>query len=159
MTKSIQATEYLNYEGDSFSKVCNSAMVSSIRSSVHSRAVWASLAIKPRTRACLRMCSASICSTSAQRHQVRAQQHDVSSQPLIDTSFDWSDLVAKHNNELLTNLGNFVNRALAFVDKTFEGVVPAIVSMLNCRDSPLMFVKELTDVELQLIASVDREVC
>ena len=68
-------------------------------------------------------------------------------------------LILPLDKSLLTNLGNFVNRALAFVDKTFEGVVPAIVSMLNCRDAPLMVVKELTDVELQLIASVDREVC
>ena len=32
-----------------------------------------------------------------------------------DTDFKWSDLAAKNNSELLANLGNFVNRALAFV--------------------------------------------
>ena len=31
-----------------------------------------------------------------------------------DTDFKWSDLAAKNNSELLANLGNFVNRALAF---------------------------------------------
>ena len=36
---------------------------------------------------------------------------------MSDTTFTWSDLQAKQNNELLKNLGNFVNRALAFIAK------------------------------------------
>ena len=32
-----------------------------------------------------------------------------------DTDFKWADLFARNNNELLANLGNFVNRALPFV--------------------------------------------
>lgn len=32
-----------------------------------------------------------------------------------DTDFTWSDLAAKNNNELLANLGNFINRGLSFV--------------------------------------------
>lgn len=32
-----------------------------------------------------------------------------------DTDFKWSDLAAKNNNELLANLGNFINRGLSFV--------------------------------------------
>eukprot|EP00850_Spirogloea_muscicola_P020362 SM000213S06827 [mRNA] locus=s213:191328:197704:- [translate_table: standard] len=35
-----------------------------------------------------------------------------------DTAFDWNDLQAKVNNELLANLGNFVNRCLSFLAKT-----------------------------------------
>lgn len=31
-----------------------------------------------------------------------------------DSDFKWSDFVAKNNNELLGNLGNFVHRALSF---------------------------------------------
>lgn len=31
-----------------------------------------------------------------------------------DTDFKWSDMRARLNNELLANLGNFVNRALVF---------------------------------------------
>lgn len=31
-----------------------------------------------------------------------------------DTDFKWTDMRARLNNELLANLGNFVNRALAF---------------------------------------------
>ena len=32
-----------------------------------------------------------------------------------DTDFKWADLAAKNNNELLANLGNFINRALSFL--------------------------------------------
>ncbi|CAG9538556.1 unnamed protein product [Cercopithifilaria johnstoni] len=41
-----------------------------------------------------------------------------------DTSFSWDDFALKVNTELLNNLGNFVNRALIFLSKYFDGVVP-----------------------------------
>ncbi|KAL3997291.1 putative tRNA binding domain family protein [Acanthocheilonema viteae] len=41
-----------------------------------------------------------------------------------DTSFSWDDFGLKVNTELLNNLGNFVNRALMFLSKYFDGVVP-----------------------------------
>eukprot|EP00056_Hartaetosiga_gracilis_P004250 m.72946 g.72946 ORF g.72946 m.72946 type:complete len:781 (-) comp11763_c1_seq1:77-2419(-) len=42
-----------------------------------------------------------------------------------DTRFEWSDLIAKHNADLLNNLGNFVNRAVKFCNnKHFKGKVP-----------------------------------
>jgi len=31
--------------------------------------------------------------------------------------FSWTDLMNKNNNELLNNLGNFINRSLAFCEK------------------------------------------
>ena len=43
-----------------------------------------------------------------------------------DTTFSWSDLMVKNNNELLNNLGNFVNRALSFTKSSFKGVVPPL---------------------------------
>jgi len=33
---------------------------------------------------------------------------------MSDTDFKWSDMRAKFNNELIANLGNFLNRALSF---------------------------------------------
>jgi len=36
----------------------------------------------------------------------------------------WKDFVAKNNNELLKNLGNFSNRMLKFLSSNFKGVVP-----------------------------------
>ncbi len=41
-----------------------------------------------------------------------------------DTDFYWRDFQAKNNNELADILGNFVNRTLAFAERTFGGVVP-----------------------------------
>lgn len=41
-----------------------------------------------------------------------------------DTDFKWDDFVAKNNNELLSNLGNLVNRVLVFTTKHFNGKVP-----------------------------------
>ncbi|GJN20536.1 hypothetical protein PR202_gb07927 [Eleusine coracana subsp. coracana] len=37
--------------------------------------------------------------------------------PASDTQFNWTDLQAKLNNELLNNLGNFINRVLSFIAK------------------------------------------
>ena len=42
-----------------------------------------------------------------------------------DTDFKWDDFIARNNNELLANLGNLVNRILAFTEKNFGGKVPA----------------------------------
>ena len=41
-----------------------------------------------------------------------------------DTVFMWNDFVAKNNNELLANLGNFSNRALKFTAAAFDSKVP-----------------------------------
>jgi methionyl-tRNA synthetase len=41
-----------------------------------------------------------------------------------DLNFDWDEFTARINSELIGNLGNFVNRALGFTKKTFEGIVP-----------------------------------
>ncbi|WVO18116.1 methionine-tRNA ligase [Cryptococcus depauperatus] len=41
-----------------------------------------------------------------------------------DSSFLWSKFIAANNNELLANLGNFVNRVIKFVNAKFESIVP-----------------------------------
>lgn len=41
-----------------------------------------------------------------------------------DTVFLWKDFVAKNNNELLKNIGNFTNRCLKFIKAQFDGTVP-----------------------------------
>ncbi|KAH9892399.1 tRNA synthetases class I (M)-domain-containing protein [Xylariomycetidae sp. FL2044] len=41
-----------------------------------------------------------------------------------DSQFMWSEFVAANNNELLNNLGNFINRVVKFVNSKFEGTVP-----------------------------------
>ncbi|GAV02250.1 hypothetical protein RvY_12841 [Ramazzottius varieornatus] len=99
---SISATEYLNYEDDKFSK---------------SRGVG-------------------VFGNDAQTTGIEA---DIYRFYLLfvrpenqDTVFSWTDLVLKNNTELLNNLGNFVNRALSFLDKNFGGVVPEM--KLNQED-------------------------
>lgn len=43
-----------------------------------------------------------------------------------DTEFSWDDFQEKNNSELLANVGNFVNRTLTFLQRHFDGVVPAV---------------------------------
>lgn len=42
-----------------------------------------------------------------------------------DTVFLWNDFVAKNNNELLANLGNFSNRILKFLAGPYKKTIPA----------------------------------
>ena len=41
-----------------------------------------------------------------------------------DLNFDWDDFATRINSELIGNLGNFINRALGFTKKTFDGNIP-----------------------------------
>jgi methionyl-tRNA synthetase len=42
-----------------------------------------------------------------------------------DINFDWDSFYEKINNELISNIGNFVNRTLSFTKKQFDGNIPA----------------------------------
>lgn len=42
-----------------------------------------------------------------------------------DTDFSWREFIHSHNGELLGAFGNFVNRTLAFIDKSFGGRIPS----------------------------------
>ena len=41
-----------------------------------------------------------------------------------DTNFDWNDFADRVNNDLIDNVGNFVNRSLSFISKAYDGKVP-----------------------------------
>ncbi|ONH66238.1 Methionine--tRNA ligase, cytoplasmic [Cyberlindnera fabianii] len=41
-----------------------------------------------------------------------------------DSQFSWDDFQSRNNNELLANLGNFVNRIVKFVNAKYNGVIP-----------------------------------
>lgn len=43
-----------------------------------------------------------------------------------DVNFDWDEFATKINSELIGNLGNFVNRALGFTKKRFDGKIPTV---------------------------------
>jgi len=42
-----------------------------------------------------------------------------------DSDFKWDDFVDFHDNELVANLGNFINRVVVLTNKYYEGKVPA----------------------------------
>ncbi|MGN6623977.1 MAG: methionine--tRNA ligase [Candidatus Nitrosocosmicus sp.] len=42
-----------------------------------------------------------------------------------DINFDWENFYEKINNELISNIGNFINRTLSFTKKQFHGIVPS----------------------------------
>ena len=41
-----------------------------------------------------------------------------------DADFSWREFIYSHNSELLGAYGNFVNRTLKFIEKSYAGVVP-----------------------------------
>ncbi|CAD7703829.1 unnamed protein product [Ostreobium quekettii] len=94
MMKSISVTEYLNYENGKFSKT-------------HGVGVFGNDA---------RECGIPV---EVWRYYLLANRPEQQ-----DTAFVWSNLVAHNNNELLKNLGNFINRALKFVEKFFDRTIP-----------------------------------
>ncbi|WP_101477559.1 methionine--tRNA ligase [Candidatus Nitrosotalea bavarica] len=65
-----------------------------------------------------------------------------------DLNFDWEEFASRINSELIGNVGNFVNRALGFTQKTLSGVVPNTnefdVSDKEAQDKINNFSSELT---------------
>ncbi len=43
-----------------------------------------------------------------------------------DSDFRWDDFVDFHDNELVANVGNFINRVVVLTNKYFEGKVPSV---------------------------------
>lgn len=87
LMKTISVTEYLNYEDGKFSK---SKGIGVFGNDVKDTKI----------------------PVEVWRYYLLTNRPEVS-----DTLFTWSDLQAKLNNELLSNLGNFVNRVLSFIAK------------------------------------------
>jgi methionyl-tRNA synthetase len=59
-----------------------------------------------------------------------------------DTNFDWNDFEKKINNELIANIGNFVNRTLTFIKKNFDNVIP------NPKEYDELDKHALTEIEI-----------
>ncbi|HUH75510.1 MAG TPA: methionine--tRNA ligase [Chitinophagales bacterium] len=45
-----------------------------------------------------------------------------------DSEFTWQDFQAKVNNELVANIGNFVNRVVVLMHKYYQGIIPSVDS-------------------------------
>ena len=68
-----------------------------------------------------------------------------------DLNFDFDAFYERINNELIANIGNFINRALSFTQKSFQGIVPS-PSFHPGLDKPY----SIDDmVEKELAATVD----
>ncbi|PQJ31605.1 methionine--tRNA ligase [Nonlabens arenilitoris] len=46
-----------------------------------------------------------------------------------DNNFTWKDFQARNNNELVANLGNFVNRVIVLTNKYYDGIVPETANL------------------------------
>lgn len=97
LLNNISTTEYLNYEDGKFSKSNNVGVFGNNAQET---------GIPPEVW----------------RYYLLSVRPEVS-----DSSFTWADLAAKNNDELLKNLGNFVNRTVSFLWKSFGGIVPEFV--------------------------------
>ncbi len=62
-----------------------------------------------------------------------------------DSDFKWDEFVDFHDNELVANIGNFVNRVLVLTNKYYEGVVPEVSSVSGGYQNNLLRVKELIE--------------
>lgn len=92
----VSTTEYLNYESGKFSK---SRGVGVFGDSAKETGI----------------------PSEVWRYYLLANRPEIS-----DSVFIWSDFAEKANNELLKNLGNFVNRALNFAWANFEGSITSV---------------------------------
>ncbi|WVR06481.1 methionine-tRNA ligase [Kwoniella sp. DSM 27419] len=94
MLHNISSTQYLNYEDTKFSKSRNVGVFGNNAEQTG----------QP---------------PSVWRYYLLSQRPENS-----DSSFLWSKFIAANNNELLANLGNFVNRVVKFVNAKYDSIVP-----------------------------------
>ncbi|EIW67686.1 hypothetical protein TREMEDRAFT_33454 [Tremella mesenterica DSM 1558] len=94
MLHNISSTQYLNYEDTKFSKSRNVGVFGNNAKETG----------QP---------------PSVWRYYLLSQRPETS-----DSAFLWSSFIAANNNELLANLGNFVNRVIKFINAKYESVVP-----------------------------------
>ncbi|KXS18387.1 methionyl-tRNA synthetase [Gonapodya prolifera JEL478] len=71
-----------------------------------------------------------------------------------DSQFLWRDFVQRNNNELLANLGNFVNRALKFVAAKYQSTVPS-VGTVGTEESD--FLKDVNNLLGQYVESMEQQ--
>ena len=70
-----------------------------------------------------------------------------------DNDFTWKDFQAKNNNELVANLGNFVNRVVSLIHQYFEGKVPEAVEYSN---SDLHLLQEISKYPERIASSIEQ---
>lgn len=73
-----------------------------------------------------------------------------------DTQFFWNDFMEKANGEIIANFANLANRVFQFVDKFFDGVIPAfsengnsLFSQVDIQKEAKLIIRDFEDVELK----------
>ena len=61
-----------------------------------------------------------------------------------DINFDWKAFSEKINNELIANIGNFINRALSFTQTTFHCMVPKPLQYDEDDNQSIMEIKKIS---------------
>jgi len=107
----ISSNEYINYEGGQFSKSRNLG-------------VFGDDAIKTGIPA------------DIWRYYIMVNRPEKS-----DTDFSWNDFQSKINNEIVANLGNFINRTISFINRFCNSEIPEVKP--DKRDEKL--IKEVND--------------
>lgn len=72
-----------------------------------------------------------------------------------DTVFLWSDFMAKNNNELLANLGNFSNRILKFVAAAFAKKVPEYPGSIEQQEEDSKFLEAVNEEKQEYLKLMD----
>ncbi|WP_449540205.1 methionine--tRNA ligase [Ferdinandcohnia sp. Marseille-Q9671] len=62
-----------------------------------------------------------------------------------DADFSWKEFIYSHNSELLGAYGNFVNRTLKFIEKSFDGAIPKGNITSSVQDKINQLYKEVGD--------------
>jgi methionyl-tRNA synthetase len=126
MLNHLSTTEYLNYEGGKFSK---SRGVGVFGDTVKDTGI----------------------PPSVWRYYLIANRPETS-----DTQFEWKTFIAANNNELLNNVGNFVNRLIKFVNAKCDGVVPEFSASYTDEtyDFPA-FIKEVNEKLAEYVAEME----
>jgi methionyl-tRNA synthetase len=67
-----------------------------------------------------------------------------------DSDFTWNDFQAKTNNELADILGNFVNRTLQFVGRSFGGKMPPLGTLEKADEEMMQILKRTPEASAAL---------
>ncbi len=87
-----------------------------------------------------------------------------------DSDFTWKEFQARNNNELASILGNFINRSLQFLHKNFDGKVPVLSSKFsdlamdfsnfslrgNDEDFRFWFAEKYSEHDLTLLSELNK---
>lgn len=123
----LNATEYLTYEGQKFSKSNNVGVFGT-------------------------HCKETGVPAEVWRYYLLALRPESS-----DADFFWKDLQGRNNSELIANLGNFCNRAISFTAKNFDGLIPGLARVDGAQSSVIESDGDLGEAEHELQASVDAQ--